>query len=179
MMNLKLWEARAVACGFSHTGPLNPSVIQLHPEVREACAADRCRSYDKNWVCPPACGTLEQCAAQLRRYSTGLLVQTTGPLEDSMDYEAMMELAAQHGASFDKFADEVRAEYPGALVLGDGACRRCKTCTYPDAPCRFPERRSSAMEAFGMVVSEVCARSDLPYYYGPGTLTYIGCVLFE
>ena len=34
-------------------------------------------------------------------------------------------------------------------------------------------------EAYGMVVSEVCKKNDIPYYYGPGTLTYVGCVLVE
>ena len=38
---------------------------------------------------------------------------------------------------------------------------------------------TSAMEALGMVVSDVCARNDIPYHYGPGTLTYVGCVLIE
>ena len=73
----------------------------------------------------------------------------------------------------------VREEYPGALVLGDGACDNCRECTYPDAPCRFPERQSSAMEAYGMLVSEVCQQNDILYYYGPGTLTYVGCILVE
>jgi len=30
-----------------------------------------------------------------------------------------------------------------------------------------------------MLVSEVCQKNDIPYYYGPGTLTYVGCVLVE
>ena len=109
----------------------------------------------------------------------GLILQSTGELEDSFDFEGIMELGERHSAAFDKFADKVREMYPKALVLGDGACRRCKTCTYPDAPCRFPERQSSAMEAMGMLVSEVCQRNDIPYYYGPGTLTYVGCILVE
>jgi predicted metal-binding protein len=55
----------------------------------------------------------------------------------------------------------------------------CKTCTYPDAPCRFPEKMSASMEALGMVVSDVCKDNNLPYYYGAGTLTFVGCVLLE
>jgi predicted metal-binding protein len=55
----------------------------------------------------------------------------------------------------------------------------CKTCTYPDAPCRFPEKMSASMEALGMVVSDVCKDNKLPYYYGAGTLTFVGCVLLE
>jgi hypothetical protein len=35
------------------------------------------------------------------------------------------------------------------------------------------------MEALGMIVSDVCKDNNLPYYYGPNTLTYVGCVLIE
>lgn len=179
MIDFEKLKALALECGFSHVGDLDADTIELHPEVRAACAEDKCQSYNKTWNCPPGCGTLEECAADLHRFKRGLIVQSTGELEDAMDYEGMMDLAKRHGETFDQFADALREMYPDALVLGDGACRRCKTCTYPDAPCRFPQRKSSAMEAYGMTVSEVCARNNIPYYYGPGTLTYVGCVLIE
>ncbi len=169
----------AFECGFSHVGDLDADTIQVRPEVRSACAVNKCQAYGKNWVCPPACGTLEECGERIHQYKKGLILQTTGELEDSFDLEGMEELGEKHSKTFDKFADLVRKQYPNALILGDGACKRCKTCTYPDAPCRFPERQSSAMEAYGMVVSEVCQLNQIPYYYGPGTLTLVGCILVE
>lgn len=169
----------ALSCGFSHVGDLDADTIQVRPEVRESCAENKCQSYNKNWVCPPACGTLEECSERIHQYKKGLILQTTSQLEDSMDFEGMMELAENHGKHMDQFSDEIRKQFPQALILGDGQCKRCKVCTYPDAPCRFPDKKSSAMEAMGMVVSEVCAANQIPYYYGPGTLTYVGCVLIE
>lgn len=179
MVNYDELKDLALSCGFSHVGDLDVSTITLHTEVREACAADKCHAYNKNWVCPPACGTLEECGQKINAYKKGLILQTTGELEDSFDFETMDQLATDHAKTMHKFSDELKKLYPNALILGDGACKRCKTCTYPDAPCRFPERQSSAMEAFGMVVSEVCMKNDMKYYYGPGTLTYVGCVLVE
>ena len=178
-VNYEALKELALECGFSHVGDLQADTIRLLPEVRAACAADKCQKYGKNWVCPPACGTLEECEQKLRRYKKGLILQSTGELEDNFDWEGIEALANRHGKVFDVFADRLRELYPNALVLGDGACSRCTTCTYPEAPCRFPERQSSSMEAFGMLVSEVCKRNDIPYYYGPGTLTYVGCVLIE
>ena len=35
------------------------------------------------------------------------------------------------------------------------------------------------MEAYGLVVSQVCQDSGLPYYYGPQTITYTACVLID
>lgn len=169
----------ALNCGFSHVGNLDASTIRVIPEVRAACAENKCRKYGKSWVCPPACGTLEECEQKLRSYQKGLILQSTAELEDSFDWEGMKALADRHSEVFHVFADQLRKQYPNALILGDGACNRCQTCTYPDSPCRFPDRQSSPMEAFGMVVSEVCKLNDIPYSYGTGTLTYIGCVLIE
>lgn len=169
----------ALDCGFSHVGDLDADTIEVRTEVRNACAKNICQAYGKNWVCPPACGTLEECGAKIHQYKRGLILQSTGELEDSFDLEGMEELGINHKKAFDSFADQLRAMFPDSLILGDGACTRCKECTYPDAPCRFPLKQSSAMEAFGMLVSDVCLKNNIPYYYGPGTLTLVGCVLVE
>ena len=179
MIDYEALKKMALDCGFSHVGNLDVDTIRVLPEVRAACAENKCQKYGKNWVCPPACGTLEECQKKLRNYKKGLILQSTTEFEDSFDWEGMRTLAKRHNAVFDAFADQLRKQYPNALILGDGACNRCQTCTYPNAPCRFPDRQSSSMEAFGMVVSEVCKLNNIPYHYGVGTLTYIGCVLIE
>jgi len=179
MIDYEALKKMALDCGFSHVGNLDVDTIRVLPEVRAACAENKCQKYGKNWVCPPACGTLEECQKKLRNYKKGLILQSTTELEDSFDWEGMRTLAKRHNAVFDAFADQLRKQYPNALILGDGACNRCQTCTYPNVPCRFPDRQSSSMEAFGMVVSEVCKLNNIPYHYGVGTLTYIGCVLIE
>lgn len=179
MANLEELKALALACGFDHVGDLDARTIALRTEVREACEVNKCQHYGKNWVCPPACGTLDECRGKIGKFSWGLILQSTGELEDSFDFEGIMELGHRHREAFHAFADQVKKQYPNALLLGDGACRNCRVCTYPDEPCRFPERQFSAMEAFGMLVSEVCQLNRIPYYYGPGTLTLVGCVLVE
>lgn len=151
--------------------------IEVREEVRAACAVNKCKAYNTNWSCPPACGTLAEGEARIRAYKTGLILQTTGALEDSLDFEMMITIGEEHGEHIASFGEKVQALYPDALVLGAGGCRRCEKCTYPGAPCRFPGKMTHSMEAFGMVVSDVCTDNKLPYYYGPGTLTYVGCVL--
>ena len=53
-------KQKALSCGFSHVGDLDASTIQVRSEVRSACAENKCQHYNKNWVCPPGCGTLEE-----------------------------------------------------------------------------------------------------------------------
>ena len=169
--------AMALDAGFTTAAPLNVTTLEVHEEVRAMCASDKCHAYGKNWTCPPECGTLEQCAARMKPYQSGLLLQTTGQLEDSFDYEGMMGIESRHRAALHTFAVQLRALYPGALCLGAGGCRVCKTCAHP-APCRFPDRACSSMEAYGLLVTEVCTRNNAPYYHGPNTITYTACVLY-
>lgn len=169
----------ALECGFSHAGKLDVATIAVRQEVRDACAANKCNQYGKNWACPPGCGTLEECDARMKKYETGVILQTTGILEDSMDFEMMEKLGKDHAEHFTAFSDKIKALYPDSMIIGAGSCVRCKECTFPDKPCRFPDKLTSSMEALGMVVSDVCRDNGIPYYYGAGTLTYVGCVLLR
>ena len=36
----------------------------------------------------------------------------------------------------------------------------------------------SSMEAYGLLVGDVCLRSGLPYNHGPRTMTYTSCLLY-
>ena len=71
----------------------------------------------------------------------------------------------------------MREAFPGMLPLGAGTCNICKKCSYPDKPCRFPEKRVSSVEAYGMVVNEFAVKNGLKYNYGPNTMTYTSCCL--
>ena len=81
----------AAECGFDHAAPLNPAALEFNPAVRDMCAADRCHSYGRCWTCPPACGTLEEISARAAAYHGGVLLQSTGQLEDDFDVETMMD----------------------------------------------------------------------------------------
>lgn len=169
----------ALDAGFTAAAPLDVATIKLYPEVREMCASDRCRAYDRNWTCPPACGSLDECAEKISKYVRGIIVQTVFEIEDDFDFEGMQEAANSHNITFYSFHSRLAGIFPEVLALGAGGCSRCRTCTYPDLPCRFPNLALSSMEAYGMIVSEVCNLNGVPYYYGPGKIVYIGCYLFN
>ncbi len=167
----------AEAAGFSAWSPLDPGTIECKSEVRDMCAGNACGQYGKRWSCPPGCGALEECAAQIRGCTQGILVQTIGELEDEFDGEAMMETEARHKAHFQEMLSALREKTGHVLALGAGCCTRCRVCTYPDEPCRFPEEAVSSMEAYGMLVLQVCKDNRLKYYYGSDKIAYTGCFL--
>lgn len=164
--------------GFRHVVPLNPATIDLKPEVRDMCAANTCGKYGKCWSCPPGCGPLEECKARIARYQRGILVQTVGELEDALDGEGMMAAKDRHKAHFLEMYDALRPMFKDMLAIGAGGCDICESCTYPDQPCRFPDKCITSMEAYGMLVLEVCKKNNLAYYHGPNTISYTSCFLF-
>ncbi|WP_230399821.1 DUF2284 domain-containing protein [Novisyntrophococcus fermenticellae] len=173
------WVKAALGLGFEAAAPLDVSTLKMLPEVRNMCAADRCHMYDKNWACPPGCGSLEACEEEVKTYPAGIIVQSRGELEDSFDFEGMKEIEEKHKERFLKLRDELLKSVKRVLPLGSGSCTLCSVCTYPDKPCRMPDRRISSMEAYGLLVSQVCSDNNLPYYYGAGTLTYTSCFLMD
>ena len=169
--------AMAQQFGFTAWVPLDIQTLVLKPEVRDMCAGGSCGQYAKRWSCPPGCGSLEECAANVAKFSRGILVQTVGDVEDSFDYEAMMEIQEAHKDRFLQMHQAICSTGQPVLALGAGCCTRCKTCTYPDAPCRFPEQMVSSMEAYGLLVLEVCKANGLQYYYGSDKMAYTSCFL--
>ena len=171
--------ALALQAGFTGAAPVEMSALVPLSQVREMCAADRCQMYGRSWSCPPACGTLEQCGTRMSKYKRGILVQTTGTLEDDFDLESIAQTERRHKKAFLDLTRQVRLLHPGCLPLTAGCCTLCRRCTYPDKPCRFPQKRLSSMEAYGLLVSDVCLKSGIPYNHGPRTITYTACILFD
>ena len=164
--------------GFEHRAALDPASLILRTEIREMCAADRCGNYNRSWSCPPACGDLTDLRRRIAACGSGILVQTTGQLEDSFDLESIRRLSGLHSRRFDKLVRQAKLLQPGLLAMGSGGCRRCRRCSYPEAPCRFPDRCYPSMEACGLWVSEVCRANGLGYNYGGQTMTYTAALLF-
>ena len=170
------WISLAEQLGMS-AAILDVRLLRPVQMVRNACVADTCGAYGKNWTCPPYCGTLEQCDEKIHSYSRGILLQTVGILDKIIDTKGYARVEKAHLAQFAVFCDALRREYPEALCLGSGGCRICEQCAWPE-PCRFPQRACASMEGYGLFVTQVCRDHGVTYYHGQKTITYCSCVLF-
>lgn len=176
-MICKNWCQTALQLGFDMAVPVNVPHLKPMKAVRDMCAENRCGAYGRNWMCPPACGSLEDCAAQIAGYSNGILLQTIGHMEKVIDTKAYLRTEQKHLAQFHELAEQIRTVYPQALCLGSGGCRVCKRCAYPE-PCRFPHQAYGSMEGYGLLVSQVCKDHGVSYHHGEKTITYTACILF-
>lgn len=165
--------------GFNEAAYLNVSTIKLMDEVRAMCKENKCHKYNTNWSCPPGVGTLEEGRKKLEKYSKGIIVQTVGEIEDSLDFKNMMEIEKIHKKNFMKFYEVLKKEYKNTMAFGSGCCTICDKCTYPDSPCRFPKKCIHSMESYGMLVSDICKLNNIKYYYGPNKIAYTSCFIIE
>jgi predicted metal-binding protein len=164
--------------GFECLGEFDPADLEARVEVREMCAADKCHAYGHSWACPPALADLDTSNERFHHYQHGLVFQTIGNMEDEFDYEAIIIAEKEHHRRFNKLVDELADDREQLMLLAAGTCTICPTCTYPDKPCRFPDKVYPSMEAMGLMVADVCKLAGIPYYHGPGTLAFCSSLLY-
>lgn len=173
--------ALAEEIGFAGRGIFETRKLNFLKEVRDMCKANKCGNYGRLWTCPPACGTLADSRKKAKQFQWGIVLQTTAQMEDEFDGEAIEEAQVTQRERFLQYVGRLRDMGEEAfLPMGSGGCgQQCSACTYPDAPCRFPDRAFTSMEAYGLLVTDVCKSADTPYYYGRNTVTFTSCVLFR
>ena len=169
----------AKEAGFKYAASIDMESLEFREDVRAMCRSDRCNSYGKSWSCPPATGSIERAKERISGYHRGIIVQTCGEISGSFDIDGTRQIMLRHKKTFDTFVRQVRTFYPDCLPMGAGACSRCRSCTYPDRPCRHPDRMYPSMEAYGLLVSDVAVRSGLGYNYGENTMSFTSCILID
>ena len=180
-MNYEKLAALAEEAGFTAWAKLDVSTIELKSEVRDMCAANVCGNYGRNWMCPPDAGDIHDLMAALKTYSYALVYQTVSELEDSYDFEGMMDAGVAHN----RLMVELRRGTEGlnlsrVLHLGAGGCRMCEVCAKRTGePCRHPDLAVASLETYGVNVSRLAPAAGMKYINGKDTVTYFGAVLFD
>ena len=172
-------EEIAAESGFTQWGYVPLAHLTYSADIRRICEGNSCRSYGTSWACPPAVGTLEECRERVGQYDTMLLFTKKYELEGSFDFEGMGAALRDFKKAVDRFHRRLAPVLPSFLLLGNEGCGRCAVCTYPDAPCRFPDLLHHSLEGYGFVVNALAKEADVRYNNGPGTVTFFGALLFS
>lgn len=193
-LDKKFLEELKNACGAANCALVLVSDIVLDPGLRQSCEMNYCGEYGRTWVCPPHCGTIEECIERVRQYRQAAVIQTIGPLEDSYDFEGMEAAAKDFGAVFLKAVQFIKGrqaceglvkaapakEGPEFLCLSAGGCHRCAECSVSAGePCRWPAEAFASLESHGIFVSDLAQKAGLNYINGPNTVTYFGAIFMK
>ncbi len=169
----------AKALGAYAAGTIPVKDIPFDPTLRAACEANYCGNFGKNWTCPPTVGEINELIAQAKTYKHALVYQTVTPIEDSFDFEGMVEASKRHAKVTDAITEMIFANvHDDILRLSAGGCPVCEVCAKrTDEPCRNPDKALASLEAYGIYVAKLAAQCGMKYINGPNTVTYFGAYL--
>lgn len=173
--------ALALSLGAYRASVIPVASVETDASFRDLCASNVCGNYGRNWMCPPDAGEIHDLIAALRTYSYALVYQTVSELEDSYDFEGMMEAGVAHNRLMAELRHGIDGlSLPRTLHLGAGGCRMCEVCAKRTGePCRHPDLAVASLETYGVNVSRLAPAAGMKYINGRDTVTYFGAVLFD
>lgn len=165
--------------GVFQYGIVSPADVNFSEEVRKMCEVNTCRKYATTWACPPGIGTIDECRKRCQAFDKMLVFTAKYNLEDSFDYEGMMSGMNNFKQVSRNLEMAIKPYLNNYLILSSEGCDICEQCTYPDYPCRFPDKIYGSIEGYGIFVSELAKIAGINYINGKDTVTYFGALLFD
>ncbi len=180
-LNMKAITDRILELGAYRVGVIKVSDIQFDRRFRDLCESNSCGKYGKCWACPPAAGAIDDLISLAKEFESAIVYQTVGTLEDSYDFEGMMEAGKTHNDLSQVLSEEFKdVGFSRTLHLGAGGCRVCEKCSkLTEEPCRFPDKAMKSLETFGIDVSALAKISGMNYINGQDTVTYFGALFYN
>lgn len=178
MMDISLLSAQLAALPLLQYEFFSTDELTFSPRIRYVCQ-NECPMYGKSWACPPAVGSVEECRDRCLQYPNGLLLSTVQEVSTITDIEAALMTRAPHEAVTRQAVAMVRAQGAEVYVLSTEACAHCAQCTYPDAPCRHPDRMYPCVESHGIVVTALAERYGIEFLAGETLVTWFSLILFR
>lgn len=152
--------------------------LTFSDRVRTICEHE-CGQYGKSWACPPGVGTVEECRQRCLGYPHALLITSVAEVEDASDMGEALAARGSH-EELTRCVDRLlRAQGAETYVLSAESCAVCERCTYPDEPCRFPDRMLPCVESHGILVTDIAGRFGIEFLAGNHIVTWFSLLLYR
>ena len=166
--------SKALSIGFTNAVRLDDLKLKCESRLRAYCNTEGCPNHGKNWVCPPGCGSLDECAEKVGRFNSGVLLQSVSELTPkSGEYK---RLNREHNLRLRELIEQRCEGHIDILALTSGGCIFCDACAYPE-PCIKPGIRMNSLSAYGIDVGKLCEKAGLEYSFRPDCVYYIALIL--
>lgn len=156
----------------------DPKEIEFSPRVRWICEQE-CERFNATWACPPAVGSVKQCQDRCLEYKECFLFSTIAEVSDVINMKETLATRKEHEnitAAIEQFIKEQGAE---CMALSTESCDICETCSYPDAPCRFPEKMHPCVESHGIIVCELAEKYGLEFTLSANQILWFGIIFIR
>lgn len=161
-------------CEFCHIALQD---LVFSDKVRYVCE-NACARYNKSWACPPAIDSIDHCMKECEAFRHVFLFTSVAEVPDRLDFSACLEAKRDHERLTLELRQRFEEQFGKVLALSTG-CMICEECSYPDAPCLYPEERLSAIESHGILIIETAGRLGITLDWGNNIVTYLSLIFFN
>jgi predicted metal-binding protein len=157
---------------------IRPEEISFLEQVRYICRTE-CPRYGHSWSCPPAVGTVEECQNRCEKYTGGFIFTTIAEVTDAANMEETLSTRGEHEKITRKIRDCFEDNCQEVFALSTESCAICKDCTYPEAPCRHPDRMIPCIESYGILVTALAEKHGISFMNEGNVVTWFGLLLYQ
>lgn len=157
---------------------IDTDILCFSEKVRHICRTE-CPMYGKTWACPPGVGTPDACRERCLAYKKALLLTTAIEVHDVTNLEETLATRNEHEEVVRQAAAFMQKQVKETYVLSTQACAICAECSYPDAPCRFPDKMFPCVESHCIVVTELAEKFGIEFICGGNTVVWFSIIFYE
>lgn len=169
----------ALSLGATNAATVDVRDVVTDVAFRKLCEANVCGRYGRCHTCPPDIGDAEELIRRVRTYDRALVYKTVSAIEDSYDYEGMVEAKKKTFTLALRLRESCNLP-KDALHLSAGGCEICEICSKASGePCRHPSLALSSLEGYCINVYELAKNTGMKYTNGTDTVTYFGAIFFK
>ncbi len=179
-MNYQEIIALAAYEGFFKAEIIDTPKIIFCPEFRKYCEENLCGKYDRNYSCPPDCGTPDQMRDKVMKYKKALVLQTCWKIDDFSQTDKLNSAKAEHNGAMLRLIKKLKSMGYDGLMAGASGCSLCKACEKENnKPCKHPDLSFSCLSAYCINVKRLAEECSMNYDYKDGVLSFFGIYLFQ
>lgn len=177
MLNKELLEEQLSALPLFQYAIMKSEDLMFTERVRYVCE-NECPMYNTTWACPPAVGTVEACIGKCACFPEVLMISTVTEVNDIENMRETLATRSEHEAVTREVTELVRSHGCETMTLSTEACSICPKCSYPNEPCRHPDRMYPCVESYGILVTDLCEKAGMEFFNG-NIVTWVSLIFFR
>lgn len=165
----------ALQNGFTSADVVKTEEIPFEFSFRDYCAENLCGDYDRNYTCPPDCGTAEAMYRKILSKPRAIVLQTVWKIRDRYDYSHIEHCRYLHNEMSILLKKQLLDMGCDGFVAGCSCCMICSPCLKQiRQPCPYPEDQYSCLSSYCVYVKKLADLCGMSYSGGAGKIAFFG-----
>lgn len=168
--------------GFTKVEVLSTEELVFEHGFRIFCEQNACGNYNKNYGCPPYCGTPEEMEQRAMRFQKALVMQTRTPVEDLYDESEMKRIKKKHTGMTFRMIEKLKKQGldPEGMYGMCGPCNLCESCCMEEGkPCRSEKQRFSCLSAYCIDVMGMAKKCGMDMQWNGDVVSFFSIYFFQ